>query len=628
MVRRKIGGSNLNPPGSRASTPKGYVSRQFESPDALIASILQAGNSAGNAMGQGWLDLLTSMSGAAVPGTTTTQTPAAGSAPAWMAGLASDPAQFAPRFAKLQAEFAERQGKLWMSMLAREQGGDPAIDPFVPDRGDKRFRAAEWRENPYFDYLKQSYLLASGHLKAVVEAVDAEPQAKDRLRFAAQQWIDASCPANFPATNPEALRLALETKGESLTRGLANLIADTGKGHISQTDETAFEVGRDLAISPGAVVYENDLFQLIQYAPSTAQVAKRPLLMVPPCINKFYILDLQPENSFVRYAVGEGHSVFMLSWRNVKADLGHLTWDDYVETGVIQALRITREIGASDKVNALGFCVGGTLLGAALAVLKARDEDLVHSATYLTTMLDFSDTGPIGCMVDEQGTQMREQAIGEGGILPGSELAFVFSSLRANDLIWSYVVSNYLKGESPVAFDLLFWNSDSTNLPGPMYCWYVRNTYLENRLREPGAVQNCGVPVDLGSIGLPSFVYASREDHIVPWQSAYRSVNLLGGDVSFVLGASGHIAGVVNPASKNRRSYWTADALTAEHHPAEATEWLEQSAETAGSWWPVWSAWLAQHKGGERKARKTLGNRRHRQIEPAPGRYVKEKFNA
>ena len=593
---------------------RNYVSSQFDSPDALIASMIQAGQTAGTSMAQRWMNLLAGSTGGSLPGA-------------------------APQLAQMQAAYAERQMNLWKSMFARENAGaaTPQADD-APGRGDgqgdrredKRFTDPEWRTNPYYDYLRQSYLLASGYLNEMVEAVEVGRQEKDRLRFAVRQWIDASCPANFPATNPEALRLAIETKGESLTRGLANLIADAGKGHISQTDEEAFEVGRNLATAPGAVVYENALFQLIQYEPTTAQVARRPLVMVPPCINKFYILDLQPENSYVRYAVSEGHTVFMVSWRNVKADLGHLTWDDYVETGVIEALRVAREIAASDKVNALGFCVGGTLLGASLAVLKGRGEEMVESATYLTTMLDFADTGQIGCLVDEQGTQQRESAIGSGGILPGSELAFVFSALRANDLIWPYVVNNYLKGNSPAAFDLLYWNSDSTNLPGPMYCWYVRNTYLENRLRAPGAVINCGVPVDLGAIGLPSFIYASREDHIVPWQSAYRSLELLGGDVTFVLGASGHIAGVINPASKNRRNYWTSTARpgAAQVHPAEPDEWFAKAVEYPGSWWPVWSEWLAAHKGGGRKARKSLGNKRHKAIEPAPGRYVKEKFNS
>ena len=582
------------------------MDNQFDSPDALIAAILKAGN----AMGQGWLGLVPGAPGAA---------PWAANPAALTASLPLDPA----RLAALQADYAQRQAKLWMAMLGRESGG--AAAEVVADKGDKRFAAAEWRTNPYYDYLRQSYLLASGYFGELVEAVEAEPHAKDRLRFAMKQLVDASCPANFPATNPEAIKKAIETKGESLARGLANLIADAGKGHISQTDESAFEVGRNIATTPGSVVYENELIQLIQYAPSTATVGKRPLVIVPPCINKFYILDLQPENSFVAYAVAEGHTVFMVSWRNVKADLGHLTWDDYVEQGVMQALRVAREIAGSDKVNALGFCVGGTLLGATLAVLKAKGEDPVASATYLTTMLDFSDTGQIGVLVDEQSAQLREQTIGAGGILPGSELAFVFSALRANDLIWPYVVNNYLKGESPVAFDLLYWNADSTNLPGPMYCWYLRNTYLENRLREPGALVNCGVPVDLGAIGLPAFLLASREDHIVPWRSAYRSVNLLGGDTRFVLAASGHIAGVVNPASKGKRSHWTGREAV---YPADPEQWFASAQEIPGSWWPQWSEWLSAHKGGARKAKKTPGSKRYAAIEPAPGRYVKEKFNA
>ena len=581
----------------------------YDSPEALIASMTEAGNS----MAKGWMDMVA-------------QLPGGKAAAAWAAAFGADPA----RLGQLQAQYAEAQGRLWNAMLARGQGEAPAEPAIVPAPGDKRFAAAEWRENPYYDYLKQSYLLAARHAESMVEAVPMEAPARDRLRFAVRQWLDASCPANFPATNPEAMRMALETRGESLTRGLANLIADAGRGRISQTDEGAFEVGRNLATSPGAVVFENPLFQLIQYAPATKVVGKRPLVMVPPCINKFYILDLQPANSFVRFAVEQGHTVFMVSWRNVKADLGHLTWDDYVEQGAITALRTAREIAGSDRVNALGFCVGGTLLGAALAVLAAREEPLVASATYLTTMLDFSEPGQLGTLIDEAGVQLREQTIGAGGILPGSDLAFVFSALRANDLIWPYVVNNYLKGGAPAAFDLLYWNADSTNLPGPMYCWYVRNTYLENRLREPGALTNCGVPVDLGAIGLPSFILATREDHIVPWTGAYRSVGLLGGArqglTRFVLGASGHVAGVINPALEGKpgkRSYWSGT-----QYPEAPQDWLEGATEHPGSWWPEWALWLHEHKGGESPARKIPSRGRHAAIEPAPGRYVKERFNA
>jgi polyhydroxyalkanoate synthase len=416
------------------------------------------------------------------------------------------------------------------------------------------------------------------------------------------------------------LREALETRGESLTRGLANLLGDAHRGRISQTDESAFEVGRNLATTPGDVVYENELIQLIQYAAATPQVGATPLVMVPPCINKFYILDLQPANSFVRYAVSQGHTVFMVSWRNVGPDQGHLTWDDYLEKGIFAAFEVAKEITQSKTVNALGFCIGGTLLGAALAVLAGKKQDCVASATYLTTMLDFSEPGQIGVFIDEPSIARREAEIGGGGIFSGADLANVFSALRANDLIWPYVVNNYLMGGKPAPFDLLYWNADSTNLPGPMYCYYVRNTYLENKLCAPGALQNCGVPVDLGAIRRPSFVYASREDHIVPWRAAYRSVRALGENTQFTLGAAGHIAGVINPPAANRRSYWAA-----ERYPEEPADWLAAANERAGSWWPRWSAWLEPFKGGSREAPARTGSAQYPAIEPAPGRYVKQK---
>jgi polyhydroxyalkanoate synthase len=558
------------------------------SADELLAAIAQSSNE----VTQGWMRVMASA-------------PSAAEALPW--GNSS-----------LQRSYFEKQAKLWAALASGKRETLVAPDP-----GDRRFMAKEWRDNPYYDYLKQSYLLAARYLEELVEAAQLEPHAKQRARFAARQWIDAMCPANFAATNPDALRGALETRGESVARGLANLLADVQKKRISQTDESAFEVGRNLAVTPGAVVYENELVQLIQYKATTAQVARRPLVMVPPCINKYYILDLQPENSFVAYAVASGHTVFMVSWRNVSEEQGHFTWDDYLEQGVFTPLRIAKEIAKSDQVNALGFCVGGTLLGAALAVLSVKKEDLVASATFLAAMLDFSETGQIGLFVDEPSVARREATIGAGGILPGRDLAFVFSSLRANDLVWPYVVNNYLLGEQPAAFDLLYWNSDSTNLPGPMYCYYLRNTYLENRLREPGALVNCGVPVDLGKVKLPIFVLATREDHIVPWRSAYRTLELTGGeDKTFVLGGSGHIAGVVNPAAKKRRSHWVCDS-----YPREPEAWLSQAKEKQGSWWPLWSQWLARHAGGSRKAPAKEGSAKYKPIEPAPGRYVKHRIH-
>jgi polyhydroxyalkanoate synthase len=505
----------------------------------------------------------------------------------------------------LQSEYHEKQSRLWSALLAGR------TENVVDAPADRRFLAKEWRENAYYDYLRQSYFLVSRYLERLVDAAPMDETSRDRARFAVRQWLDAMCPANFAATNPAVLSETIASRGESLTRGLANLLGDARKGRISQTDESAFEVGRNLAVTPGEVVFENELIQLIQYRATTKQVAARPLVMVPPCINKFYILDLQPENSFVAHAVAQGNTVFMVSWRNVGPEQGHLGWDDYLEKGVMTALRVAKEIAKSDKVNALGFCVGGTLLGSFLA---KENPESVASVTLLATMLDFEDTGQIGLFVDEASVAMREATIGKAGIFPGGDLAFVFSSLRANDLIWPYVVNNYLLGGKPAAFDLLYWNSDSTNLPGPMYCTYLRNTYLENALKDQ---------VDFASVTAPLFVVATREDHIVPWRSAYRTLSLFGSEEKhFVLGASGHIAGIVNAPDKKRRSHWVFDDF-----PEKPDEGLAAAKEIKGSWWPMWSEWLAKQAGGSRAAPGKPGNSTYKPIEPAPGRYVKQKAN-
>lgn len=561
---------------------------QPASPEALLAAISQSSNE----VTQGWMRVLAS-------------------APTLADSLPSPNAT-------LRREYLEKQTRLWTALVSgqRERLAEP-------QPGDRRFAAKEWQDNPYYDYLKQSYLLAAQYLEALVDNAELQAPAKERARFAAKQWIDAMCPANFASTNPEALRQALDTRGESLARGIANLLADVQRKRISQTDQAAFAVGRNLAVTPGDVVYENDLVQLIQYKPVTPEVARRPLVMIPPCINKYYILDLQPANSFVAHALAEGNTVFMVSWRNIEAEQGHYTWDDYLELGVFMPFRVAQEIANSGEVNALGFCVGGTFLGAALAVLAAKGERRVASATFLTTMLDFSDTGQIGLFVDEPSVALRESTIGGGGVMPGTQLDFVFSILRSNDLVWPYVVNNYLKGARPAAFDLLYWNSDGTNLPGPMFCYYLRNTYLENKLCVPGALTNCGVGVDLGKVTMPVFVLSSREDHIVPWRSAYRTLAHVGAtDRTFVLGASGHIAGVINPPSAKRRSHWVSDS-----YPADPDSWLAQAREIPGSWWPRWSQWLARHSGGKRKAPAKTGNSKYRPIEPAPGRYVKHRIH-
>jgi polyhydroxyalkanoate synthase subunit PhaC len=529
-------------------------------------------------------------------------------------GEVSAPSRAAP-LAELQMNYFQQQLALWARLMSGAGAGEPLV---APERGDRRFNAAEWRENPAYSLLKQSYLLNSRLFTDVVEAANLDDATKHKLRFYTRQFVDAMSPANFAATNPDVLKAALESNGESMKVGYENLLADLRKGGITITDESAFEVGKNVAVSEGSVIFENDLFQLIQYAPLTDQVATRPLLIVPPCINKFYILDLQPENSFVRFAAEQGQTVFLVSWRNPDASCGHVTWDDYLAQGAMKAIEVARAVSGADKVNAVGWCVGGTILSSALAVMRANGDESVASLTLLTTMLDFCDPGDLAVFVDEQGVSKREQTIGRGGIYPGAELGFVFQTMRANDLIWPNVINNYLKGKSPEAFDLLYWNADATNLPGPMYAWYLRNMYLENNLRLPGKLTMCDTPVDLGDIDMPSYVLATQEDHIVPWRSAYRTTQLVSGKSQFVLGASGHIAGVINPASKNKRSYWTGGK-----QGDDAQAWLASATETPGSWWTHWVKWLSPKSGKPVASRKRLGNAKYKPIEPAPGRYVK-----
>jgi polyhydroxyalkanoate synthase len=526
------------------------------------------------------------------------------------------------RIGELQGEYLKSASDVWNRTLQRVQGDPQASTEPLPDR---RFAAADWITNPAAAYTAQMYLLNARMLLEMAESMEGDEKTKARVRFAVQQWIDASSPSNFLAFNPEALQKAVDTKGESIAAGLQHLLEDLKKGHVSQTDETVFEVGRNVATTEGTVVFENELFQLIEYKPLTAKVHERPMLFVPPCINKYYILDLQPENSVIRYTVEQGFRTFVMSWRNPDESMVATTWDDYIEEGPIRAIEVVQEIAGTDTINTLGFCVGGTILSTALAVLAARGEQPAHSVTLLTTLLDFDDTGVLDLFVDEASVQMREITIGEQapngpGLLKGKELATTFSFLRPNDLVWNYVVGNYLKGEAPPPFDLLYWNGDSTNLPGPMYCWYLRHTYLQNELKEPGALTVCGEPVDLGAIEAPFFIYGSREDHIVPWHAAYASTQIVSGKKRFVLGASGHIAGVINPPAKKKRNYWTNDKL-----PASADAWFKGATEHPGSWWTDWSDWLKPHGGKQVAAPKSPGSRKHKAIEPAPGRYVQVK---
>ncbi|NJD89138.1 MAG: class I poly(R)-hydroxyalkanoic acid synthase [Betaproteobacteria bacterium] len=529
---------------------------------------------------------------------------------AWLESVSAKP----QTLLDLQGKYMQEQMNLWMRAFQPEPEGE------AKPAADKRFTAPEWSELPLFRYYRDSYLLTSKMMMQAVEEADMDAATKRRMRFFMRQYLDAAAPSNYLATNPEAIKAALESGGKTIEEGVKNLLGDMEKGRISMTDEAAFEVGHNIAVTQGAVVFENDLIQLVQYSPLTEKVHERPLVMIPPCINKFYIMDLQPENSLVRYAIEQGHTVFMVSWRNVKPPLDKLTWDDYLEMGVMAAIDEARAITGADKVNALGFCIGGTLLASALAVLARKKRKPVASLTLMTALLEFSDVGEIRVYIDRNFVEKREKKLAKGGIVPGAELASAFSSLRANDLVWSYVVSNYLKGQQPPAFDLLYWNGDSTNLPGPMYAYYLRSTYQDNKLVVPDALTMCGVPVDLKRVDVPAFVFAAREDHIVPWKGAYESARYLGGSVKFVLGASGHIAGSINSASKGKRNYWTNERLG-----PDPDKWFAQAQEAPGSWWVPWAKWLVPYAGKTVPARRKLGDAKHPAIEPAPGRYVKER---
>ncbi len=512
------------------------------------------------------------------------------------------------------------QSQTWQAATLKWFG--PELDVGDLAAKDRRFRSDAWSKQAFFQSVRDQYLRTAAFWRDVLDAAALDEREKQRARFFLEQWLDAIAPTNFFATNPEAIEKAIETKGESLKHGIENLVHDIERGHIAMTDENAFTVGKNVAVSEGEVVFRNDLIELIHYKPTQKTIHETPLLIVPPCINKYYILDLKPENSFVGHAVAQGFDVYLVSWRNVPEALKTLGWEDYLESGVLTAIDEVRAHASVETINTLGFCVGGTILACALAVLAARGEleEFVQSATYLTTLLDFGSPGDIQAYLGESTYQMRVQQLGDDGskgLMSGAELAQAFASLRANDLIWSFVVKNYLKGEDPPAFDLLYWNSDSTNLPGPMYLYYLRNFYLDNKLTQPGSLTMLEEPVDLSMVTIDSFVYSSREDHIVPWKSAFVSAELWGGSVEFVLGASGHIAGVVNPPKPVKRSYWTSA------FPAASPEaWDAKAKEHVGSWWPHWYAWLAKRSGKRIALRKYKPSK----LGVAPGSYVLEKI--
>jgi polyhydroxyalkanoate synthase len=515
---------------------------------------------------------------------------------------------------KAITDYQQAQMSMWKNLLSGQGAIKPVAEP-VP--GDRRFNAEEWSTNPVFSYIKQSYLLGSGMLQNMASKANLSETEQRKLEFYTQQYIDAMSPTNFAITNPEVLQQALETKGQSLVDGLQNLLGDIEKGRISMSDESAFVLGENIATSEGAVVFENEMFQLLQYKPLTEQVFEKPTLIVPPCINKFYILDLQEHNSYVKFCVEQGQTVFLISWVNPTVEQGNISWDNYVGDGVLKAIDVVKEISGSPKVNTVAWCIGGTLVASALAVLAHRKDTSVASATFLTTLTDFRDPGDLCVFLDEQQVKKLEAKVNNQGYLSGKELATSFNMLRSNDLIWSYVVNNYLKGQTPPPFDILYWNGDSTNLPAEMYTYYITKMYVENKLVEKDALTMCGSPIDLGRIKTPCYFLSTIDDHIAPWKGTYTGMENFGGPIEFVLGASGHVAGVINPASKNRRNYWVKG-----EQGKGSDHWFDTAESVEGSWWPNWSEWHKRRAGKKIDAPKDYGNTEHKAIEAAPGRFV------
>jgi polyhydroxyalkanoate synthase len=515
---------------------------------------------------------------------------------------------------------------LWQNTARRLIGGAEAAPVIDAPPGDRRFRDDAWKESEVFDFIKQSYLLSARYVQDVVKHVDGlDPKTAQKVDFYSRQYIDAMSPSNFLLTNPEVLRKTAETGGENLIKGLNNLLTDLerGKGNlrIKMTDTDAFKLGENIAVSPGKVIYQNDLMQLIQYSPTTDKVLKRPLLIGPPWINKFYILDLRPKNSLVRWAVSQGHTVFMISWVNPDEKLAEMGFGDYMRLGYLDALDAIERATGEREVNAIGYCLGGTLLGSTLAYMAATGDDRIKSATFFVTMMDFQEAGELGVFIDEEQLQALEEKMNRRGYLEGSEMATTFNMLRANDLIWSFVVNNYLLGNEPFPFDLLYWNSDSTRMPARMHSFYLRKMYQENLLVVPGGIHLEGEPIDLRKIDIPSYFLSTREDHIAPWKSTYRATQILGGQKRFVLAASGHIAGVVNPPDGGKYSHWINPDL-----PADPEAWFHGATEIAGSWWPDWHRWITALDKTTVPAR-VPGDGKLKPLEDAPGSYVRLKMN-
>jgi len=532
--------------------------------------------------------------------------------------LMSDPM----RVAQAQMELWSSYMQLWHATTAKWMGlddGDPVVEP---EKGDRRFRDAAWQENAVFDYIKQSYLLTARWMHATATSVDGlDEKSKQKIDFYTRQFIDAMAPSNFVLTNPEVLRTTLETGGENLLKGLENLLQDLDKGKgqlkISMTDTEAFSVGENIATTPGKVVFRNDLIELIQYSPTTDEVAKRPLLIVPPWINKYYILDLRPENSFIKWAVEQGQTVFVISWVNPDERLADKTFEDYMFEGPLAAMDAIEQATGEHDLNMIGYCLGGTLTAATLAYMAEKGDDRVKSVTFFTTLVDFDQAGELSVFIDEEQLAALESKMNKEGYLDGAAMSTTFNMLRANDLIWSFVVNNYLLGKDPFPFDLLYWNSDSTRMPAAMHSFYLRKCYQENKLKDPGGITLGGADIDLGKVKTPVFILSTKEDHIAPWKATYAGTQLYGGPIKFVLSGSGHIAGVVNPPLKPKYGYWTYNRRV-----KDPDQWLAKATQHEGSWWPEWQGWVDKYAGGKVPAR-TPGDGKLKPLDDAPGTYVK-----
>ncbi len=524
------------------------------------------------------------------------------------------------KYFEIQTEFMQDWMNLWQNSVNKFMGEESQA-PTSDIKADRRFKSPEWQESALFDFIKNSYLLTCQHVDRTIGSVDGlDDKQKEKLKFQAKLLTDAMSPTNFAVTNPDVIKETISSGGQNLVKGFENLINDLKRGHgdlnISTTNYDAFELGKNIAVTKGSVIYQNDLMQLIQYEPKTEKVFKTPLLIIPPWINKYYILDLREGNSLVEWMVEQGHTVFMISWVNPTAELAEKKFEDYMFEGILDAITQIQKATKEEQVNAMGYCLGGTLLTTTLAYLTSKkDADKIASATFLTTLIDFEHAGDMKLFLDDEQLEHLEKMMSKHGVLSGKELQKTFSLMRANDLIWSFVVNNYLLGKEPFPFDLLYWNDDCTNMPAAMHRFYLRNMYRDNKLVEKGGITIDGVDIDISKIKTPCHFVSTKEDHIAPWIATYAGAQRIKSDVTFTLAASGHIAGVVNPPVKNKYCYWTNSKKA-----ATPDQWFENATEHDGSWWPFWQKWAKPHIKEYVTARKIKKG-----IEPAPGSYVKVK---